>query len=208
MYFSMNSVIKAIIFDVGGVLVRTLDHSGRQAWEHQLGLPPGGAEAIVLNSDMGHRAQRGEITSEALWAWVGDYLKLGPDLPQFRHDFWRGDFVDGNLVELVRRLRRTHVLAIISNATDALHETLAAYNLADEFDLIVGSAYEGIMKPNPVIYQRTLYRLACPPETAVFIDDAPANVAGAQAIGMNAILFGPAIDLAAELVGLGVQFDS
>jgi epoxide hydrolase-like predicted phosphatase len=203
---SMNNVIKAIIFDVGGVLVRTFDHSGRQAWEHQLGLPPGGAEAIVLNSDMGHRAQRGEITSEALWVWVGDYLNLGPDLAQFRHDFWRGDYVDGNLVELVRRLRRSHILAIISNATDALHGTLVDYNLADEFDLIVGSAYEGIMKPNPAIYQRTLDRIACPPESAVFIDDAPANVAGAQAIGMNAILFGPAIDLTAELAGLGIQF--
>jgi epoxide hydrolase-like predicted phosphatase len=204
----MNNAIKAIIFDVGGVLVRTLDHAGRQAWEHQLGLPPGGAEATVLNSDMGHRAQRGEITSEALWAWVGDYLNLGSDLTQFRHDFWRGDFVDDNLVELVRRLRRKYALAIISNATDALHETLAGYNLAGEFDLIVGSAYEGIMKPNPAIYQRTLDRLTCPSESAIFIDDAPANVAGAQAIGMKAILFNPTIDLTAELIQMGVRVES
>jgi phosphoglycolate phosphatase-like HAD superfamily hydrolase len=57
----MSSPIRAILFDVGGVLVRTFDPSGRQAWEQRLGLPPGGAEAVVLNSEMGHRAQRGEI---------------------------------------------------------------------------------------------------------------------------------------------------
>ena len=76
----MSSPIRAVVFDIGGVLVRTLDQSGRQRWETRLGLPPGGAEAIVLNSDMGHRAQRGEIEDEALWAWVGEHLALGEDL--------------------------------------------------------------------------------------------------------------------------------
>ena len=73
----MSSPIRAILFDVGGVLVRTFDLSGRQAWEQRLGLPPGGAEAVVLNSEMGHRAQRGEIGDETLWSWVGERLALG-----------------------------------------------------------------------------------------------------------------------------------
>ena len=47
----MSSPIRAVLFDVGGVLVRTFDHSGRQQWEARLGLPPGGAEALVLNSE-------------------------------------------------------------------------------------------------------------------------------------------------------------
>lgn len=76
----MSSPIGAILWDVGGVLVRTFDQSGRQAWEQRLGLPPGGAEAVVLNSEMGHRAQRGEIGDETLWAWVGERLALGDEL--------------------------------------------------------------------------------------------------------------------------------
>ncbi len=201
----MNKPIKAIIFDIGGVLVRTADHSGRSIWERRLGLPPGGAEALVLNSEMGHRAQRGEITYEALWEWVGTFLDLGSDLPAFRHDFWRGDVVDEQLVSLIRRLRSSYKLAVISNATDALHETLTAYNLLDEFDLIVGSASEGVMKPDPRIYKRTMERLGCLAEESVFIDDAPNNVAGARALGMNAILFEPSLDLAVELATLGVN---
>ena len=201
----MNESVKAIIFDIGGVLIRTEDYSGRSNWERRLGLNPGGAEAIVLNSDMGHRAQRGEITYAALWNWVGQFLELGEELPTFRQDFWRGDFVDQALVALIRKLRPSYKLAVISNATDALLETLAEYDLLDEFDLVVGSAFERVMKPNPLIYTRTLERLGCLAEETVFIDDAPANVAGARALGMNAILFEPTVDLAAELATFGVN---
>jgi len=200
----MSDAIHAVIFDVGGVLVRTRDHAGRRAWEERLGLGAGEAEAIVLNSEMGRRAQQGQITTTALWAWVAERLRLGDDLDAFRHDFWRGDAVDQSLVDLIRRLRPRYQLAIISNASDSLLPTLAEYGLAGEFDLIVGSATEGVMKPDPEIYWRALARLGRAPVEAVFIDDAPANVAGARAVGMAAIQFMPGIDLEGELGRLGV----
>lgn len=201
----MNESIQAIIFDVGGVLVRTHDHSGRRAWEDRLSLAPGELEAIVLNSEMGHRAQRGQITDSELWAWVSERFGLGDELDAFRRDFWRGDEVDQNLVELVGRLNRRYQTAIISNATDALLSTLEDYQLLSEFDLVVGSAYEGIMKPSPAIFEAALIRLGREASATVFIDDAPANIAGAQAVGMRTVLFNPALDLAEELVALGVQ---
>lgn len=204
----MSNIIRAVIFDVGGVLVRTRDHAGRQAWEARLGLGAGEAEAIVLNSEMGRRAQRGELTTAALWAWVAERLGLGDDLDAFRRDFWRGDAVDEALVDLIRRLRPRYQLAIISNASDSLLPTLSEYGLAEKFDLIVGSAAEGVMKPQPEIYRRALARLGRAPQEAVFIDDAPANVAGARAVGMAAIHFTPGIDLEGELGRLGVAAGS
>jgi len=200
----MSDVIRAVIFDVGGVLVRTLDHAGRRAWEERLGLGAGEAEAIVLNSEMGRRAQHGQITTAALWAWVAERLELGDELDAFRHDFWRGDTVDETLVDLIRRLRPRYQLAIISNASDSLLPALAEYGLVEAFDLIVGSAAEGIMKPRPEIYRRALERLGRAPAEAVFIDDAPANVAGARAVGMATIHYTPGIDLEGELRRLGV----
>ncbi len=203
----MSSPIRAVLWDVGGVLVRTFDQGGRQAWEQRLGLPPGGAEAVVLNSEMGHRAQRGEIGDETLWSWVGERLALGDELAAFRGDFWRGDRVDGALVALIRQLRPRYQVAIISNATDALRTTLRGYGLLDEFDLIVGSAYEGIMKPQPAIYERALARLGRSADETVFIDDAPANIAGAAAVGLHTVHFTPSINLASELQRLGVLIE-
>jgi putative hydrolase of the HAD superfamily len=200
----MSSAIRAVLFDVGGVLVRTHDHSGRRAWEERLGLAAGEAEAIVLNSEMGRRAQHGQITTAALWEWVRERLGLGDELDAFRRDFWRGDAVDDELVALIGRLRPRYQLAIISNASDSLLPVLEAYGLLPAFDVIVGSAAEGVMKPHPDIYRRALARLGRAPEEAVFIDDAPANVEGARAVGMAAIHFTPALDLEAELAELGV----
>lgn len=201
---TVGDTIKAVIFDVGGVLVRTIDQGGRRMWEQRLGLQPGGAETIVLNSEMGHRAQRGEITNQALWEWVGEYLNLGPDLQTFRSDFWRGDAVDEHLVKLIRKLRKHHKVAVLSNATDALIETLSFYGLSDEFDLIVGSAYEGIMKPDPRIYLRLLEKMSLEPQETVFIDDSRANINAAQSLGMSAIHFSPELDLASTLADIGV----
>lgn len=201
----MGNHIQAVIFDIGGVLIRTVDHSGRQKWEHQLGLQTGDAETIVLNSDMGKRAQLGLITTEELWTWVAAYLGLETDMDAFRQDFWSGDIVDTDLVNLIRRLRRHYQVAALSNATDNLLTTLDQFAILNEFDLIVGSAFEGVMKPDPAIYARALERLGREPSETIFIDDALANVLAAQALGMYGIQFLAGMDLAAALRATGVR---
>ena len=106
---------------------------------------------------------------------------------------------------MIRQLRTRYQTAIISNATDNLRQTLTInYPMADAFDLIVGSAYEKVMKPDPRIFERTLARLGRQPDESVFIDDFAHNIVGARAVGMQAIHFTPPIDLVAELAKLGV----
>lgn len=201
----MSDQIKAIIFDVGGVLVRTHDHSGRRRWEQRLGLPMGGADEVVFHSRQGTLAQQGAITDSELWQWIGEKLALGEELAAFRADFWAGDALDESLVALIRELRPTYQTAIISNATDALtHSLTEVYPIAGDFDLIVGSAYEQIMKPAPEIYRRTLARLGREPAECIFIDDAAANISGAQAVGLHAIQFTPTLNLRRALARAGV----
>jgi glucose-1-phosphatase len=202
----ITASIKAVIFDVGGVLVRTHDHSSRRGWEKRLGLAQGESETIVFNSPMGQQAQRGAISDAALWAWVGAHLALGDKLAAFRRDFWAGDVLDTALVDYIRALRPAYQTAIISNATDGLLQALTeTFKIADAFDLIVGSATEGVMKPDAAIFERTLARLERQPAETVFIDDFAHNVAAAQALGMHAIHYTPAVDVPAALAALGVQ---
>lgn len=199
--------IKAVIFDVGGVLVRTESRQPRNDLEARLGLAPGAAEMLVFNGLVGLQAQRGEMTSQALWASVQRELGLDVDgLAQFRAAFYGGDRLDEALVAFVRSLRPRYQTAIISNAMDDLLEMVTQhYPMADAFDLIVGSAYQRVMKPAPEIFLHTLAELGRAPEEAVFIDDFAHNVEGARAVGMAAIHFVPGIDLVAELAALGVR---
>ncbi len=199
-------MIKAVIFDVGGVLVRTEDQAPRRKLEERLGLEPGVAEQLVYNSDMGRAAQRGKITSAELWRWVQEQFSFDDDeLRIFRAEFWGGDRLNQPLVDLIHQLRPRYQTAIISNAMDDLNQTLAeTYPIADAFDLIVGSAYEGIMKPDAEIFRRALARLDRTPEETIFVDDFAHNIAGAQAVGMHAIHYTPQIDLTAALAAYGV----
>ena len=199
--------IKAIIFDVGGVLIRTEDYASRRRLEQRLGLRSGESEALVFNSPMGQRAQRGACSTDDLWQWVQAELALSDEaLAAFQRDFWAGDRLNEPLLTLVRSLHGPYQTAIISNALDnLLHVVTDVYPMADAFDLIVGSAYEKVMKPDPIIFERTLARLEIGPDEAVFVDDFRHNIDGARAVGLHGIHYTPATDVAAELVALGVR---
>ena len=199
-------MIKAIIFDIGGVILRTEDRHPRQQLEARLGLAAGEAETIVFNSAIGQKAQQGQITTAELWAWVQQHLSLKDgELARFQEEFWAGDRIDWSLVELIDGLHLHYRTAIISNASDNLNEIVARFDpLGQRFDLVIGSAYEKIMKPNAEIFTRTLARLQISPAEAVFIDDFAHNILAAQTIGMHTIHFQPTTDLRHQLQQLGV----
>lgn len=198
-------MIKAVIFDVGGVLIRTTDHSHRRDWEKKLDLSERESEEIIFNSIMGQKAQNGEISDGELWSWVGHHLELGHELDAFRNGFWAGDELDMALIDYIRSLRPTYQTAIISNATDGLRKLLTdQHQIADAFDMIIGSAEEKVMKPNHEIYLIALNRLGRQPAEAVFIDDFAHNIKAAQELGMATIHFQSDTNIPAELARLEV----
>jgi 2-haloacid dehalogenase len=76
--------------------------------------------------------------------------------------------------------------------------------LAEVFDGIVVSGREGVAKPDPRIFEILRSRYDLDPETTVFIDDSPRNVAAAAALGYQSHLFTDAATLEAWLDDLDV----
>ena len=173
--------IRAVIFDFGGVLMRTLDRSGRRAWEVRLGLPEMGIAQIVFSSQTSIRAQRGELPEEAVWDEVAATFGLGAEeMADLKHHFWNGDRLDQELIAFMRELRPRYKVAILSNAWNTARQAFTErYGLDRVTDLMVISAEEGVMKPDPRIYRITLERLGVRPPEAVFVDDMPENVRAA-----------------------------
>lgn len=188
---------KAVIFDVGGVLLRTHDWQGRHKWDMHLDLKMGTVEHTVFNSELGTAAQLGYVTTEKHWENIGQHFNLSGDhLQELRHDFWEGDRLDTSMVDMIRKLKKRYRTAIISNAFDDLRQVLTEeLNIAHLFDVITVSAEEGVMKPAASIYETTLQRLGCDAGEAVFVDDNPGNIEGSLAVGLPAILFKPSINL-------------
>ncbi len=69
-------MIRAILFDIGGVLVRTEDLEPRRVWERRFGLPDWGLAKIVFEGEAAIRATLGEATEDAPWLATAEKLKL------------------------------------------------------------------------------------------------------------------------------------
>jgi epoxide hydrolase-like predicted phosphatase len=183
--------LKALIFDFGGVLVRTSDRSLRARWEGRLALADGQAEYIVFGGETGWDVQLGTISDAAHWRRLG--ARLGLDdvtLARFRDDFFAGDELDLDLVAYLGRLRARYHVGLLSNAGDNAHLAFAEkWAILDCFDSVTISAEEGLMKPDARIFRLALARAGVEPAEALLVDDARANVEGARQIGMQALHF-------------------
>jgi len=196
--------ISAIIWDLGGVLVRTEDPVPREGLAERLKIPRSTLEEAVFNGDSGNRAQRGEIQAKEHWQNLRQLFKLDDQgLQDFRAQFWGGDRVDGALIEYIRSLREGYKIGLLSNAFDDLREYVTTvWKFADAFDDLLISAEVGLVKPDPAIYRLALQRLAVQADRAVFIDDMRANVEGARRVGLQAIHFNNPAQAQAELKNL------
>jgi putative hydrolase of the HAD superfamily len=198
--------IRAVIFDIGGVLVRTEDLEPRRKWERRFGLPDWGLARIVFESPAAAQSTIGQAGPEAVWAAVAERLRLTPaELTELQADFWRGDVFDAALLAYLRSLRPRYKTGIISNAWVGMRAMHQPRLNGDTFDLIVYSAEEGLAKPDPAIYQRALERLGVEPAEAVFVDDMPENVEAARALGMAGVRFQAGMDVPAEFAALGIE---
>ena len=190
-------MIKAFIFDFGGVLARTEDYTPRHAWDERLGLPTGSVERAVHHSDIWIQAQLGRITPRAYWNGVAELLYMRKeDIDELRRDYFSGD-------RLIRDLRaKEYPVALLSNESLQLESRLREYGIDDLFDHVLISALMGMMKPDPTVYRVALQSVRAAPHEVVFVDDSLVNVRGAQPLGIHTILFRPELDLKTEITKL------
>jgi len=183
--------IKAIYFDIGGVLVRTVDRAPRSRLAVRLGTTYEALEELVFGGDNGRKGQLGEITAEQLWAYVCQQINW--PLAHWRDlesEFFSGDRLDIELVDYIRSLHDRYKTGLISNAFSNVRAAIEhKWHMTEAFDVLVISAEVGLMKPDARIFHIALQSLGVQPAEAVFVDDFLHNVDGARAVGMQAIHF-------------------
>jgi FMN phosphatase YigB (HAD superfamily) len=145
-----------------------------------------------------HRLERGEIALADAWAQVQAAVDgFGLDFPLV--DFFRSfgaDETDRSIV--TETLLELHgegaTMAIVTNNVREFSDMggggWRSLVPIDAISLVVDSSAVGMRKPDPAIYHHVLGELGVEPEVAVFVDDMPANVDTARAVGMHGVLFG------------------
>jgi putative hydrolase of the HAD superfamily len=193
--------IEAVISDFGGVLTTPLFGSFA-AFQDETGIPAealGAAMARIAERDGEHplfELERGRISEERFLAELGEELAadLGhvPELHRFSEIYF--DALDPNepMIDLMRGLRdRGYRMALLTNNIREWEPLWRAMLPVDEiFELVVDSAFVGIRKPEPEIYELTLERLGgLAAEAALFVDDVEVNCEAARELGFRVVHF-------------------
>lgn len=192
--------IRAVFFDFGGVIVRTEYQAPRQKLAERFGMDYEDIEKIVFGSPSAARASVGEITEEEHWQNVMKALKQPADAyEKIRDEFFGGDVVDRSIVDLLRSLKPTHHVGLISNAWDGLRAYIQREKFDDAFHHMVISAEVKVAKPSAKIYHIALEQAGVSPNEAVFVDDMPENIEACEKLGMKGIHFRNSEDALGQL---------
>ena len=184
--------MRNLVFDMGNVLI----NYDPEWFVRRLGPLPEGDRALLLkeifHSPDWPRLDAGEIREADLEA------KAASRLPERLHaatrrliSHWEepSEPIPG-MAELIRECKaRGFRVYLLSNASLRQREYWPSIPGSECFDGRVVSAEERCVKPDPRIYRILLERYGLEAGECLFVDDVPANVEGARAVGMEAFLF-------------------
>jgi 2-haloacid dehalogenase len=197
-------VSRTVIFDVGNVLIQW---DIRRLYRQIL---PDEAAIDSFLDEVDWFAWNAELDRGGCWdARVAELSARHPHrraLIEAAHHRWH-DAVAGEIVgtvEILAELRGAGVplYAITNFSAEKWAECCERFAfLSASFHDVVVSAHERLVKPDPAIYYRCLERNSLDAADCIFIDDSPANIAAARALGIDGIVFDDAPGLRRALGG-------
>ena len=206
-------MIRAVISDFGGVLTSPLiqaflAYEGRSGIRfedlgramHRVAQRTGGDYPLF-------RLERGEITEREFLSSIEAELDGDVRLDSLRETYFAHLNPNAPMIEYMRELRgRGLRMAILTNNVREWepHWRAKLPELDEIFELVVDSAFVGMRKPDPRIYELTVERLGdgLTPSECAFVDDNEPNVLAARELGMTAVHFRDTDQARAELEAL------
>lgn len=188
-----------VIFDYGGVLCTDQPAADRAAIERAAGVVD--AERFWARYwELRRPYDQGLLDAAGYWTELLERpLDAGTiagldrfDVASFSHPY-------AGTVRLLAELAGTTGLALLSNCPPSMAAVIETLGWADLVPHRFYSCRLGLLKPDPAIYRAVLADLGADPAQTTFVDDRPANVAGAAAVGLRALLFTDPATLAADL---------
>jgi len=181
--------IRAVVFDVGGILEISPSLNVEEKWE-----PEFGAEFHVGLSEIWSAGSVGAMTLDQVHEEIGRIVGAGPDrVAAFMEDIWAEYLGELNqdMWDYLSEVRgEGYKVAVISNSfVGAREREEERYGFSQLTDFIIYSHEVGFSKPDPRIYTLCLDQLGLEPDQVVFLDDSEITVAGARAMGMHGVVY-------------------
>ncbi|KAM8917931.1 acyl-CoA dehydrogenase family member 10 isoform 2-T3 [Lycaon pictus] len=193
---SGGGTYKAVIFDMGGVLIPSLGRVAAE-WELQNHILPGTIQkAWILGGENGPwiKFMRGAITTED---FLQEFGRLCSEISKTSVPV--GSFLSLLTSEQVAKQFPVMTNAITQIRAKGLRTAVLSNNFylpngksflpldRKQFDVVVESCLEGVCKPDPRIYRLCLERLGLQPSESIFLDDLGPNLKAAASLGIHTI---------------------
>ncbi len=203
-------MIKAIIFDAGGVLFNSKRSLFDAPIDYIVSITNQPRDLVdKVYREVIKDSEYKEVGQKELWERIMAKLNIqvsfngqNPIVEGFK-EFRRNE----ELFPIIRRLKINYKLAIVSNANAIEAATPQVAGMYREFDTVILSYKVGVRKPDPKIYQIAINRLQMASEEIIFVDNSQENFGEANKLGLKGILFKNVEQLKDELKHLGVQID-
>jgi putative hydrolase of the HAD superfamily len=203
-------VIRAVISDFGGVLTTPLSGSFA-VFAERTGMSTaelGGALAAIVARDGAHplyEMECGRLSEAEFVVGLERALlrQLGREISceGFSDALWSGLAPNRPMIDLMAGLRgEGYRMALVTNNVREWESRWRALAPVDDiFELVIDSAFVGVRKPDPEIYELALTGLGVAGEECLFVDDLERNCAAAGEFGMATVLYRDAQQARAEI---------
>jgi putative hydrolase of the HAD superfamily len=194
--------VRAILFDLGGVLLDIDFDRALAAWAPHSRLPPQDVRARFAFDEPFRHHETGRLDDAGYFAHLRHALELECDLAQVEAGF--NAILVGEIAEtvtLLESLRGRVPCYAISNTNPAhvLHMRRAFPGFLDRFDHVFTSHEIGHRKPQPESFAHVLEAIGVPAQEVLLFDDLAANVDAARALGVQAVLVRSPADVRSAL---------
>lgn len=199
--------IKAIIFDLGGVLV---DWNPKYVFDTVFDDEEKKAHFFenICTSDWNEEQDAGRPIKEATELLVAQHPEWKKYIETY-YGRWE-EMLGGPIhdtVAVLKELKETgkyKLYALTNWSAELFPKALQLYDFLHWFDGRVVSGEEKMRKPAPEFYHILLQRYNLQPDETIFIDDNMRNIKAAEALGIKSIHFQSAKQLHEDLKKLGL----
>ncbi|MFN4258070.1 MAG: HAD family hydrolase [Gemmataceae bacterium] len=199
-------MIRTIIFDFGNVIAFFDHHRIWKRWAPHAGISAEEMRERLVGSDLEDAYESGRVSTAELLRQVRALCQLRCSDEEIIEAYCDIFWPNPEVRELLPLLRPRYQLLVGSNTCE-LHAQRFRRQFADtlsHFQALVLSHEIGARKPHPPFYEHCWRQAGHAPSECLFIDDLPANVAGARACGLQAIQYSNSTPLHQQLTQLGI----
>jgi glucose-1-phosphatase len=182
--------VKILLFDLGGVVINIDFSRAFKVWSSYADTDVEYVKSRFVFDTFYEQHERGEITSTAYFASLRDLLTINLSDEQFEEG-WNAIYIGevSGVNALLNHARKMFPLYAFSN-TNLSHWTYLADNspeILGMFKKVLVSFELSVRKPDKVAFESVAREIGVNLEQILFFDDLLENVAGARAVGMQAV---------------------